>query len=87
MTENRLLSHRFGEALHMAEESDFYSRNGKTWDETASDIGYFYLSMDFRKSIIQEMNMLDPTATSLDGLSDEVLAFLDRVESRGEKVA
>jgi hypothetical protein len=86
MTENKLLSHRFGEALHMAEESDFYSRNGKTWDKTANDIGYFYTSYDFKKSIIEEMNMLDPASTSLDGLSDEVLAFLDRVESRGEEV-
>ena len=87
MEQNEILSHRFSKALGKAEESDFYSRDGVTWDETANDLSFYLVWTRFRRSIIEEMNMMDPSATSLEGLSDEVLAFLDRVESRGAENA
>ena len=82
-----MLSYRLSKVFNDAEESDFYSKDGLTWDKTADDISFYLMWGKFRRSLLEETGMLDQQSTSLDGLSEEALAFINRVETRGTENA
>jgi hypothetical protein len=73
---------RLGLVYQYALDSDYYSRDGLTWDETADAPEYSNTSYDFRLSIGDSIRAIDPFGYSLKGLPVETLKWIDRVESR-----
>jgi hypothetical protein len=81
---NEILSHRLPNILVAAIESDFYSKDGETWDANTDPNSFYQQEYAFKLKIGRDMQALDPESTSLDGASQELLALIDRVEARGD---
>jgi hypothetical protein len=77
---------RVDNVLLSAEDSDFYSSDGKTWDQYA-DSHYFYKTSDeYKRLILTESQKMEfvPKDEELD-FSDTFIEFVLRVEARLER--
>lgn len=84
LTSNIIVDQRLGLVYNNALESDYYSRDGLTWDETASGPEYANTSYDFKLAIGDSIRTINPFGYTLKGLSHEALQWVDRVEKRVE---
>jgi hypothetical protein len=82
LTSKITVDQRLGLVYNNALDSDYYSRDGLTWDETADAPEYSFTSYDFKVSIGDAIRTIDPFGYSLKGLPNEVLQWVDRVEKR-----
>lgn len=80
------LSHRLGRAFRDAKDSDFYSRDGQTWDETADGIEFFQRSYQFKLKLVKDAQVVDTGSTSdMNRASKELKSLLSRVEARAQE--
>lgn len=75
---------RLGRVYANAVDSDYYSRDGVTWDKTADALEYIHTSHYFKFSIGESLRAVDPLGYSLKGLPHETLQWVDRIEKRME---
>lgn len=82
-------SQRFGYAMSVAANSDYFSLDGKTWDPSADwtiDANHIFKSEDFMALIYSEIKaIMDPAnkkPPTLDEVSPQLREWLFRVEAR-----
>jgi hypothetical protein len=80
-------SRLFARAMGQATDSDYFSSDGKSWDEAADwikDNNYVPKSREFRKLIIDEIYQILETKPlpPKESFSGELQKFLDRYEER-----
>lgn len=82
-------SQRFGYALSVADDSDYYSLDGKTWDPSADwnlNTEHIFTFNDFKSMIIKEIDKImafdNQNPPTEDQLAPELKAWLLRVEEK-----
>ncbi len=80
---NEPISYLLGRVFKNAVESDFYSKDGLTWDETADGIEYLERGQEFGRSLIKSAQKVDTGSTAdMSRASEELLKLIERVEAR-----
>lgn len=76
-------SRRVARAFTSAIPSDFYSRDGKTWDGTADGASEFAEQTDEYQFLLEgEAQRAENSTSTLSELSEQLRQFIERVESR-----
>lgn len=85
-TQSKISVDRVNNALWAAKDSDFYSGDGKTWDQYANNLYAYRTSDEYRRLIVSEAAKTEfvPKDKELE-FSDEFVKFILRVEDRVQK--
>ncbi len=82
-------SQRFARAMSMAEDFNYYSLDGKTWDKSADwnvDANHIFAYEEFKAQIFDEiyriMDLEDAKVPTLEQLPEELRNWLLRVEEQ-----